>query len=463
MNPNIRWRIGGSVFLLVALLHAGLSWYWLNELHKAQREQIDDDLFEELVEAEELLESSDWDRRRFVQAETSANTKWDEDFFAFYGPSGEVLAQSSNVPEPDGLGTAPNDAEVLQAQLRDDPMEGTALVWERVHPRSRKGHIRIRIAELKVNGYRVVAAESLKATQKSYWALREKLAGGLVIIAALGAAGAWLVTRRSLAPIQAIAERASQLGGEETGLLPRTGSGDELDRLAEVLNVMVERIRGEVARVRRVSADVAHTLRTPLTVLRGTIELNLRTGTSAQRTGSLESALEIVDDLSNRISQLLLLQNLESAGLHESRITHLDLGALAKDLVETLQVVADERQIKLLCRARSAPVRGDEAQLRQAITNLIDNALRHTPRHGWIDVSIGIERSDVRLVVLDSGPGLRTDQLERVFERFYTERIEASGGLGLAIARAIAVAHGGSLDASSPDGARFELRLPRAS
>jgi signal transduction histidine kinase len=138
------------------------------------------------------------------------------------------------------------------------------------------------------------------------------------------------------------------------------------------------------------------------------------------------------------------------------------LDAITQDVVEALRILADERGLKLTCQLAPAQVRGDAAQLRNAIANVLDNALRHTPGGGSVSVVVSSDVTHVRIAIEDSGRGLSPDQLERVFERFYSERRTAAGGLGLPIARAIAVAHGGTLRASSSAGARFEMRIPLA-
>jgi two-component system OmpR family sensor kinase len=321
--------------------------------------------------------------------------------------------------------------------------------------------VRIRVAELRIDGRRLMTAESLKSFQKSYWSLREQLAWAMGLSALLGAGGAWWVTRRSLAPIHAITERARELGAAQSGCLPRTGSGDELDRLAEVLNGMLERIRAEVQRVRRLSADAAHALRTPLAAVRGTLEVFAHSRPEESR--DLLPALEVLDDTTRLLNRLLQLERLESRAPDQDRMREVQLDALAGDVVDALSLVAQDRKVDLECLARPARVLGNAEQLREALFNLLDNALRHTPDGGNVQVTVLVSARDASVVVEDSGPGLRPDQLERVFERFYSEPTGGRGsGLGLAIARAIAEAHGGTLTASSPRGARFELRLPLA-
>jgi len=457
--PNIRWRIGLSVFLLVAALQIALSTYVLARVQESQLAGIDDDLFEELVEMAAL--ASIPELAAYADAETRQNTKWDEDFFEVVdAATGARLVASANVPA-EGFGE-PVDSAVLEPRWgRPLPLRDVR-VWELTHPGSRKRHTRLRLASVVVNGRRIVTAESMKVVQKSYWALREQLSWGLVVVALLGSAGAWWVARRSLAPIHAITERARRLGAAAVGSLPRTGNQDELDRLAEVLNEMLERIRAEVQRVQRVGADAAHALRTPLAAIRGTLEVHMQLS-GPEQVLSLAPALEVVDETIALVNQLLLLARLESNPHPLAELQLLRLDVMARDVVEALAVVAEDREIALAAQVDPAEVRGDAHQLRNALVNLIDNALRHTPAGGRIQVSVRSAGPCAELAIEDTGRGLRPDQLERVFERFYSDQDgQVGSGLGLAIARAVAEAHGGTLTASSPAGARFELRLPLA-
>jgi signal transduction histidine kinase len=454
--PAIRWRIGLSVFLLVAALQAGVSVYLLERLEQAQRVQLDDDLHEEILELSKL--TSQADIALYVHGETTHNTQWDEDFFEIRDEArGTILVRSGNVPE-EGLGP-PIGARILEPHLRGDPEPGV-FVWERPHPNAGDGTL-IRVAEMRRGDQLMRTAESLRAYQRSYATLRFELLLSLLSVSLLGAVGAWWVARRSLAPIHAITERARMLRGSSAGSLPRTGTGDEVDRLADVLNDMLARIRSEVQHVRRVSADAAHTLRTPLAAIRGTLEVHIERLRRDEKR-SILPALEVLDDTIRLVNRLLLLERIESSALRPEGLQDVHVDLLARDIVETLQPVADERRLELTTSITPVAItRGDPAQLRTALLNLLENALRHTPAGGRIHVTVRPERGGVALIVEDSGPGLRPDQIERVFERFYSEREDGMGsGIGLPIARAIAHAHGGWLSASSPGGARFELHLP---
>jgi signal transduction histidine kinase len=303
----------------------------------------------------------------------------------------------------------------------------------------------------------------MKPFEKTWYRLRVWLGWGLVAVTGLGAAGAWWVAGRALDPVRRITARANELGASLDGDLPRTGSGDELDRLAEVLNRLLARIRAEVQRMHRMTADAAHALRTPLTAIRGSLEVMQRSAEPAVAV-ALGPTLEAIDELGQLTNRLLLLERLESRAAPLERMEHVSLDRLVSNLVDTLRVAAVDRGIALTCAAEPASVHGDIHQLRNALANLIDNALRHTPAGGRVDVRVGSADGRARVSVCDTGPGMHEDELERVFERFYSAPGAGTGtGLGLPIARAIARAHGGELTAASPGGARFDLELPLAS
>jgi signal transduction histidine kinase len=215
--------------------------------------------------------------------------------------------------------------------------------------------------------------------------------------------------------------------------------------------------------MRRMTADAAHALRTPLTAIRGSLEV-MQGSARPDVASALVPTLEAIEDLSTLVNRLLLLERLDAYGTSHERAELVALDRLTKDLVEALEVVASDRGVVLHCECVSAKVYADPQQLRNALANLIDNALRHTPAGGRVDVRLENDGRRARIKVADTGPGLGAEQLERVFDRFYSAPGAGSGtGLGLPIARAIARAHGGELTASSSEGgARFDLELPLA-
>ncbi len=449
MNRSIRLRVALGVFLVVVTLVGAQGFYVLNRFERLFREEIDKQLDGELTELRAVV---DTDRlEEWIALAGRQHPKDSEFFVEVLDADGVIIAQSKNVP---GCG--------LEG-IEKSPSARRTRYWEFPNPRSRSGARRIRAAELRVGSRTLCVALSLEQVQRWYWNLRATLATSLVVIAGLGALAAWWVAARSLRPIAEIAARARSLGALAEGSLPRTGSGDEVDRLAAVLNDLLERIRSEMLHVRRLTADVGHALRTPLTAIRGNLELQIGRASEGD-VDALESSLEQVDELVRLVNQLLLLERLEGRPLDSLELARVDLHALARELVDHLNVIAAERGVALRVHGHPVHVRADPSQIRQAIANLIDNAVRHTPRGGAVDVGVAEVEGKAEVQVADTGPGIAPGHLERVFERFYSTAPDLAGGtgLGLPITRAIARAHGGDVRAASPGGAVFTLQLPIA-
>ncbi len=325
----------------------------------------------------------------------------------------------------------------------------------------RDAAVPLRVAEVALGPYRLRLARSVAPLLRIESAVRRELAAILVGVCGVGVAGAFWIATRALTPVRRLATEAEHLSTLAEGSLPRTGRGDEVDALARILNDLLDRVRADVRRTRRFSADAAHEIRTPLAAIRGHLELLLdRVDADARRT--LENVLEEVDRLSRLVRRLLLLEKLEGGEPAVGRAV--DLGRLASDLLQHLGVLAEERGIELRCQTAPAVVQGDPERLRQVFLNLLDNAFAHTPRGGRVTLRVLRESDRVRAVVEDTGPGIPRERLERVFDRFSSDRSRpgAGTGLGLPIARAIARAHGGELHATSADGAIFTLDLPAA-
>jgi len=449
VNRSIRLRIALAVFAVVVSLVALQIVYVLERFKYTLTEEVDDRLFEGLADLRVVLaagNAQDW-----IDQTMAAQKTENEMFVEVRDADGKLVARSANIPAT-GF---PNALEIAHG--------APPRFWEFRDPRGKRtSSRRVRALETWVGDYRVNIGMSLKEVQRWYWGLRKNLVSSLVALSVAVALSAYVVAARSLRPVSRIAAQARALGGLSDGVLPRTGSGDEIDRLAAVLNDLLQRIREEVMRVRRLTADAAHALRTPLTAIRGHLELDAAGENGASE--PVEIAIEQVDDLIRFVNRLLFLEKLESGLAEPVAREKLDLLALARALVDHLRVIAEERSISLDCLGESAWIEGDAGQLRQAILNLVDNALRHTPSGGKVAVEVGVRGGAAELVVTDTGRGLPPDQLERVFERFYSTRAGsgAGTGLGLPIARAIARTHGGDVTATSPGGARFVLRVPLA-
>ncbi|GAA4903512.1 two-component system OmpR family sensor kinase [Stackebrandtia albiflava] len=303
---------------------------------------------------------------------------------------------------------------------------------------------------------------------------------GAAVLAGLAALGVALV-RASLNPLKEIEHTASAIAAGDLSLrVPRRGPDTEVGRLSAALNVMLgqietaleareaseERALASEERMRRFVADASHELRTPLTTVRGFSELYRQRGDVPP-----EEAAELMRRIEAEairmgllVEDLLLLARLDQQRPFEWH--QVDLLSVAADTVSAAQLVADGRTIDLYTEGGPFLVRGDDLRLRQVLSNLVTNAIRHTPTGSHVEVRLRSDGDYVDMVVTDDGPGMSQEQVERVFERFYRadkarSRQAGGTGLGLAIVAALVAAHGGEVSArSSPgEGAEFTVRL----
>jgi two-component system, OmpR family, sensor kinase len=309
---------------------------------------------------------------------------------------------------------------------------------------------------------------------------------GLAVLGGLALAAYWTV-RSALRPLVEIEHTAAEIAaGDLTRRIPDPDPATEVGRLGYALNTMLDHLeqafhareRSEIAarssesRMRQFVADASHELRTPLTSIRGFAEL--------YRQGALTDPAAVpdvfgrIEDEATRmgllVDDLLLLARMDQE--RPLAFEPVDLRAVVRDAVEAARAMAPERRIELT-DAEDPSVTGDESRLRHVTSNLLDNALRHTPPDAPVEVSLAQTTRQGRdwavLEVLDHGPGLTPEQAQRVFERFYRTdaartRVSGGSGLGLSIVAAIVAAHGGQaeVDSTPGQGATFRVLLPLA-
>ena len=317
-------------------------------------------------------------------------------------------------------------------------------------------------------GYTLVVGRDIADQLEFAGTVRRILLWGLGLIAALGLGGGLLAGRGILARIDGMRGTAETImAGDLSQRIPVTGADDELDRLAHSLNGMLERIEQLMAAMREVSDNIAHDLRTPLSRLRTRLESALR---DAKQEGvnrdQVARSIEETDELIKTFNAMLSLARLEAGTAGER--TDVDLGQLAADAAELYEPVAEERGIRLTTHA--APgliVSVDRQLLGQAVTNLIDNALKYGASGSAIDVAASTVGGQAEIMVADHGPGIAADDRERALKRFVrleTSRSQPGTGLGLSLVVAVARLHGGSvrLEDNAP-GLRVVIALPLAS
>jgi two-component system, OmpR family, sensor kinase len=311
------------------------------------------------------------------------------------------------------------------------------------------------------------------------------LAIGLVVLAAVGGGG-WLMVRRALRPLREVEAVAGAIaGGDLSRRVPSRPPSTEVGRLSASLNSMLAQVEQAFAvqsaseeRMRRFVSDASHELRTPLAAVRGYAEL-YRQGAVSQP-DDIRAAMARIENESTRmgvlVEDLLTLARMDEQ--RPERRTLVDLTVLAADAVLDARAMAPEREVTVSGRGQPivpTVVLGDESRLRQVVSNLVANALRHTPAGSPIELCVGpapatpTEAAVGILEVRDHGPGVPPDQVRQVFERFFRadeSRQRASGGtgLGLAIVAAIVASHNGQvgITATIGGGATFAVRLPLA-
>jgi heavy metal sensor kinase len=291
------------------------------------------------------------------------------------------------------------------------------------------------------------------------------LAVPLVLLVAI-ASGLFLAGR-ALDPIDAITRTAAHIGAEDLNQRLRIHGGDEVGRLAATFDRMLDRLERAFQQQRQFTADASHELRTPLAMLMSQIEITLERGRSPEQyQQTLRSLRDDVADLSRLVSELLMLARAE-AGQEPLARDRLDLTDIASGVVSSMQPLACDRHVQLTAaNAGNVQLSGDETRLLQLTINLVDNALKYTPSGGTVSVTTRAEPGWAVLEVADTGPGIQPQHREQIFERFFrTDAARSRGngaGLGLAISRWIAEAHGGEIRVADGirGGATFSVRLP---
>ena len=293
------------------------------------------------------------------------------------------------------------------------------------------------------------------------------IAAPLVVVAA--ATGGYVIAGKALAPVASITTLAANISSNELqARIDLELPDDEVGRLARTFNAMLGRIEEGFERQRRFTGDAAHELRTPLSMMRGEVDLALRQPRSVDE---YQAALEGLDfDLervTGLVSSLLMLARADERKLNPD-LEAFDLARTVAALLDQFWGAATAKEVDLRSAVDLPTLVADEDQIIQVLVNLLDNALTHTPSGGQIEVGATREGENARIWVRDTGLGISPEDLPRVFDRFYRAdrgRARSSGGtgLGLSIARAIVEAHGGTISLSSEPGhgttAQFVLPL----
>ncbi len=468
---SIRWKLTLSTFALAVAIASGLMIVFHLRTQAQLLGQLEKTLETKCDEVLSVLTGggSQLTLEALLAIETNYRFSPYTYFYQVATEDGRPVARSKNLgearlPVPSALA---GDEEADRVRIEEAAYPGDRKPGERIRVRSE----RVReIANPWGGGPLVVqVAVSLgplnAAMQRSLEYALLYSAGGLGVVFVL----LWSVTSRALRPVARMTRRASRITATNLSeRLPLSGADDELDQLAMVLNGMLDRLQQSLQQMEQFTSGAAHQLRTPLTRIRGELDMILRNGVPPELRGPLERVQEELERLTRMCGRLLLLARLD----HEARDQHVfservDLELVVGELVEQMTPLAQERGVRLGCGPMvPACVRGSKQLIVEALLNLLHNAMRFAGVGGRVEVVVGNGGDRVTVSVEDSGPGIPHDEQEKIFRPFYSTATTAGDsdgvGLGLAIVKAIARAHGGAVNlVSTPgNGSCFRLVLP---
>ncbi len=392
----------------------------------------------------------------YVALDTFAYDSAGRIFYQVTDIEGKLVSGYENLPGPP-RGTPRTDDYPALARFYDARYDGVDVrVVSLLRP----------VSEESING---MAEIRVAETEEA----RERLARGLLVdtlwrlavmsLAALGLV--WMVVSAALRPLNQLRNAVEERQADDLRPLPVVAVQTELKPLVDALNQFTERLRGLFQRQADFIADASHELRTPLAALKARVELGLREREPAQWYRTLEDTAANTDRLTHLANQLLSLARIESGAraIAEGGAERIELGALARELGMALAPLAHARGIALALEAEDmAWVMGEPTLLNELLSNLVDNALAHTPKGGNVTLRV---LAPAVLEVEDDGSGIPAEDRDKVFERFYRRSSQASGaGLGLAIVGEICRAHLAeiSLHDGISGGLRVRVSFPSA-
>ena len=422
--------------------------------------------------AASLLGYFAWNTRRLIteQITTTVNAETGElsDIFGrrglralVFNIENRALRPGANlylVTTPEGRAVAGNVGSLAPGVMATTGWSETA--YRRLEEQDSADH-RALVLVTQLSGFRLLIGRDLEERRRLFGIVAKAAQWSLLVVIVLGLGGGVFVARRVLRRIDAMTGTTQRImAGDLSGRLPVGRSGDELDRLAENLNAMLERIEALMMGLKEVSDNIAHDLKTPLTRLRNRAEEALASsGSEAEYRTALERTIEESDGLIRTFNALLMIARAES-GQARGNMDDFDAADVANGIYELYEPLAEDDGMTLRVKTVSAPLHGNRELISQALANLVENAIKYgKPIAAAQPLSAGTDAKEiviearrdgdlVLLSVTDHGPGIPEADRRHAVERFV--RLEASrtqpgSGLGLSLASAVATLHGGEL------------------
>jgi heavy metal sensor kinase len=461
-RANLRTRLTllySSLLGIALLLYAtGVSALFFHNLRGQLDASLDRDV--ETVEGALSADANGWLHISSREGEAGDDDPDRGYFLEVWSTDGKLLYRTEQL-NGQGLGPVP---ETSRGLLHQPPHSVQLPSGMRLRSISRFHHLD--------NGRAVIVrlAISEEPLWREFWVMVTILGVGLPLTVLLVALTGYLVAARALKPVESMAQRAAHITAEQLNdRLQIENPNDELGQLGTAFNETLARLERSFDQLRRFTADASHELRTPLTAIQSVGEVSLRVpGDVNQYRDTIGSMLEETNRLTKLVDSLLTMARAD-AGLVQLLRTDVNLFGLADEAVGLLEVLAEEKhQTIQVLGDPSVIVNADRTLLRQAIVNLLHNAVKYSPEHSTVRVRIRETEKEAIVEVQDRGPGIPQEHRERIFERFYRvdrSRTRAGGGagLGLSIARWAISMHAGVIEVQcEPErGSSFRICLPK--
>jgi heavy metal sensor kinase len=444
-----------AIFALGELVFGLGMWFILRE---NLYDMVDDDVENQVEDLKAFLQAQPRDapvsKLREEVNETYAKSHWG-DYLALYAGSGEQIYSSTFLQAHSSILLAPNRVKESVGQSRRIDGRVFRFLFRKVEANGQPYTVEMGLP-----------ADDAVGTLRMFRYYLLMFAPLLLLVAA--AVGYWM-SRRALSPVDAIVQTARSVGaGNLNSRLQKLDTGDELQRLSDTLNEMLDRIESAFLRITEFTADASHELRTPVSLIRTEAELALRRSRSeSEYQESLRHILLEAERTTGLIEQLLTLARADS-GRETLQLQSVDLAETLRHVVEGWKQVAAIRDVQFSAAISAHTfVSGDAALLRRLADILLDNAFKYTPSPGSVSITLEHRNSEAVISVEDSGVGIPHEEQGKIFERFYRvdkarSRAQGGVGLGLAIAQWIVTQHQGSITIESRpgNGSIFRVALP---
>lgn len=449
---SLRWRLSLVSTVTMALVFAAFSTLAILTLRYFLYQTIDDNLERQSrVNLQALLSPNFGDCSRM-----SRGSQVDPIFFMVIDTRGRVVCYDRQITVSDDLfNRALNGESIKETKTLPD---GT--------------RVRIMISPVSVRGtdeiIRVlIAATPLAIADNVQHDLTIVLLIGSLILLFCAALGSYLLTGRTLRPVEKVTQKAHQIAISQdlSQRIPDPGTDDEVGHLVRTFNQMLARIENTFEAQRRFVADSSHELRTPLTVIKGNLHLLAREPDADERATLISITESEVSRLNRMVNDLLYMAQVQAGHDIKPVLRPVELDSLLLDIYARAKALAAvKNQNVTLVHEDVATTLGDRDQLQHLFLNLVDNAIKYTPEGGTISLGLWVEEDTARIEITDTGPGIGKEDLPHIFDRFYRtqsarDATRSGSGLGLSIVRTIAEAHNGKIAVASTPGSGTTFRL----